>query len=91
MQIKDNTETQSKLNSLTTKKTTKSATADLQKYAGVYVLETYNISIILEIRDNKLFAKVPGQEDDEFEFQSEHIFTVRENKVIKLRSKCTGR
>jgi predicted alpha/beta superfamily hydrolase len=84
LQIKDNTETRSKLNALTIKGTIKSATIDLQKYAGVYVLETYNISIVLEIRDNKLFAKVPKQEDDEFEFQSEHIFTVKGKQGYKV-------
>ncbi|WP_445749871.1 alpha/beta hydrolase-fold protein [Polaribacter sp.] len=84
LQIKNNTETQSKLNALTNKGTIKSATVDLQKYAGVYVLESYNISIVLEVRDNKLFAKVPGQKDDEFEFQSENIFTVKGKQGYKV-------
>lgn len=90
LQIKDNTETRSKLNALTNKGTIKSVTVDLQKYAGVYVLETYNISIILEIRDNKLIAKVPGQADDEFEFQSEHIFTVKGKQGYKVTFQMEG-
>lgn len=90
LQIKDNTETRSKLNGLTNKGAIKSANIDLQKYAGVYVLETYNISIVLEIRDNKLFAKVPGQEDDEFEFQSEHIFTVKGKQGYKVTFEMDG-
>jgi tetratricopeptide (TPR) repeat protein len=90
LQIKDNTETRSKLNALTNKGTIKSATVDLQKYAGVYVLETYNISIILEIRDNKLIAKVPGQEDDEFEFQSENIFSVKGKQGYKVTFQMDG-
>jgi predicted alpha/beta superfamily hydrolase len=90
LQIKDNAETRSKLNALTIKGTIKSATVDLQKYVGVYVLETYNISIVLEIRDNKLFAKVPGQEDDEFEFQSEHIFTVKGKLGYKVTFEMDG-
>jgi predicted alpha/beta superfamily hydrolase len=89
LQIKDNSETQRKFDYLTTK-TTNSATVDLQKYTGVYVLETYNISIILEIRDNKLFAIVPGQEDDEFEFQSEHIFTVMGKQGYKVTFEMDG-
>ena len=40
-------------------------------------METYNIPIILEIRDDKLWAKVPGQEDDEFKWLSENVFTVK--------------
>lgn len=90
LQIKDNTETRSKLNALTNKGTIKSATVDLQKYAGVYVLETYNISIVLEIHDNKLIAKVPGQEDDEFEFQSENIFTVKGKQGYKVTFEMDG-
>lgn len=90
LQIKDNAETQKKLDFLTNKKTTNSATVDLPKYAGVYVLENYNISIILEIRDNKLFAIVPGQEDDEFEFQSEHIFTVKGKQGYKVTFEMDG-
>ncbi len=90
LQIKDNTETRSKLNALTNKGIIKSATVDLQKYAGVYVLETYNISIVLEIRDSKLIAKVPGQEDDEFEFQSENIFTVKGKQGYKVTFEMDG-
>ncbi len=84
LQIQNNAETQRKLDALTNKETISSATVDLQKYAGVYVLENYNISIVIEIRDTKLFAKVPGQEDDEFVYQSEHIFTVKGKQGYKV-------
>ena len=40
-------------------------------------METYNVSIILEIRDNKVWAKVPRQEDDEFQLLSENVFTIK--------------
>lgn len=90
LQIKDDAETRSKLNALINKGTIKSANINLQKYAGVYVLETYYISIILEIRDNKLFAKVPGQEDDEFVYQSEHIFTVKGKQGYKVTFQMDG-
>jgi len=90
LQIKDNVETQKKLDILTTKQTTNSATVDLQKYEGVYVLETYNISIVLEIRDNKLIAKVPGQVDDEFQFQSDNVFTVKGKQGYKVTFQIDG-
>ena len=90
MEIQDNVETQGKLDALNSKKTTNSKTVDLQKYTGMYVLETYNISIVLEIRDKKLFAKVPGQADDEFEFQSEHIFTVKGKQGYKVTFQMDG-
>lgn len=90
LQIQDNVETQGKLDALNSKKTTNSSTVDLQKYTGIYVLENYNISIVLEIRDKKLFAKVPGQADDEFEFQSEHIFTVKGKQGYKVTFQMDG-
>ncbi|MBA4250405.1 MAG: esterase [Chlorobiaceae bacterium] len=90
LQIQDIEETRSKLKALTAKETKNSTFVDLQKYAGVYVLETYNISIVLEIRDKKLFAKVPGQADDEFEFQSEHIFTVKGKQGYKVTFQMDG-
>lgn len=77
LQIKNNAVTQIKLDALITKGTSIPVTVDLQKYVGVYVLETYNIPIILEIRDAKLWAIVPGQEDDEFQMLSENVFTVK--------------
>ncbi len=90
LQIQDNVETQGKLNALNSKKTTSTTTVDLQKYTGIYVLETYNISIVLEIQDKKLFAKVPGQADDEFEFQSENIFTVKGKQGYKVTFQMDG-
>ena len=51
LQIQDNVETQGKSDALNSKKTINSKTVDLQKYTGIYVLKTYNISIVLEIRD----------------------------------------
>jgi hypothetical protein len=90
LQIQDIEETQIKLDILTTKQTTNSATVDLQKYEGVYVLETYNISIVLENKDNKLFAKVPGQEDDEFQFQSKNVFSVKGKQGYKVTFQMDG-
>ncbi|MCW3114790.1 MAG: alpha/beta hydrolase [Segetibacter sp.] len=77
LQIKNNAETQIKLDALITKGTSIPVTVDLQKYAGVYVLENYDISIILEIRNATLWSVVPGQKDGEFQLLSENIFTVK--------------
>ena len=53
------------------------STVDLKRYVGVYNLEQYNILILLEVRGNSLWAKVPGQADDEFQMLSENVFTVK--------------
>jgi hypothetical protein len=90
LQISKNAATESKLNGLLTKTALMPATVDLQKYAGVYILETYNISIVLEIRDAKLWAKVPGQEDDEFQLLSENVFTVKGKQGYTITFQMDG-
>jgi len=77
LQIKNNTETQIKLDALITKGKSIPVNVNLQKYTGVYILENYNISIILENRAGKLWAKTPGQSDSELQPLSENIFTVK--------------
>lgn len=90
LQINDNPETQRKLDALIKKETSVSETVDLQKYAGVYVLETYNIPITLEIRDAKLWAKVSGQEDDELQLLSENVFTVKGKQGYTITFQMDG-
>lgn len=69
--------TQRKMEALLNPKVSAPAVVDLQKYAGVYNLEIYNVPILLEIRGNTLWAKVPGQEDDEFILLAANTFTVK--------------
>jgi len=90
LKIKENAATQRKLYALTNKEIKSSTTVDLQKYAGVYILETYNIAIVLEFRDAKLFAKVSGQADDEFVYLSEHIFIVKGKQGYKVTFQMEG-
>lgn len=77
LEIKETAETRRKLDALIKKEPSISESIDLQKYVGVYVLETYNIPITLEIRDAKLWARVQGQEDGELQLLSENVFTVK--------------
>lgn len=90
LQIKNNAVTQIKLDALITKETSIPVTVDLQKYVGVYVLETYNISIILEIRDAKLWAVVPGEDDSEFQLLSENVFTVKGKQGYTITFQMDG-
>ena len=90
LQIKDNAATQIKLAALVTKEKSIPVTVDLQKYAGVYVLETYNISINLEIRSAKLWAVVPGEADSEFQLLSENVFTVKGKQGYTITFQMEG-
>jgi len=78
--IKNDVATQSKLNALTHPRNFVLPVNELEKYAGVYILETYKIEVNLEIREGKLLAKVQGQEDDELTPVSKDIFTVKNKR-----------
>lgn len=88
--IEANEVSQRKLDALIKSGSSTITTTDLQKYAGVYNLEIYNIPIVLEIRDNTLWAKVPGQEDDEFQLLSENIFTVKGKQGYTITFQMDG-
>jgi len=75
--IKNDATIQSKLIALTDSQKLPLPVNELEKYAGVYVLETYKIEVNLKIQEGKLLAKVPGQEDDELMPVSKDIFTVK--------------
>lgn len=90
LQIKNNAETQVKLNALISKKTPGTTSVDIQIYKGVYILETYNIPIIIEIREDKLWAKVPGQEDGELQLLSDNIFTVKGKQGYTITFQMDG-
>lgn len=90
LEIKENVETRTKLNLLTNKLENANENYDLQKYAGVYILEVYNIPIVLEIREAKLFAKVSGQEDDELVPISKDKFTVKGKQGYMITFKMNG-
>ena len=75
--IKNDITTQSKLVALTHPQNFSPSINELEKYTGVYILETYKIAVNLEIREGKLLAKVQGQEDDELTPVSKDIFGVK--------------
>lgn len=75
--IKNVTNTVTKLNALTKQETFSLTPAELQKYVGTYILEAYNIPVILEIKDGKLWSKVPGQADNEFLPVAKDVFTIK--------------
>ena len=76
----DDISIRNKLNSVTHKVNFSVAENDLRKYTGEYLLETYKITITLELRNGKLYAKVAGQADDEFLPVSKDVFTVKDKQ-----------
>ncbi len=77
LQIEANEIIQRKLDVLIKSAVSNPAAFDLMKYAGIYTLVDFQLDIALEVRDGSLWAKVPGQPEDEFQIFSENIFTIK--------------
>lgn len=77
MEIESDPITLIKLNKLVKRESLHLTPEDLKKYQGVYSLNNYKIDIILQVRNGKLWAKVPGQPDDEFLPIAKDVFTVK--------------
>lgn len=90
LQIKIDANTLIKLNALTKQESFQLPPDELKKYAGIYVLETYSIDIVLEVLDGKIFAKVPGQDDSEFVPVSKDIFTVKGKQGYTITFSMNG-
>lgn len=90
LQINNDASTLGKLNTITQLKTTNSFIADLQKYTGVYTLVDFNLDMRLEIRDGKLFAIVPGDEESELLPISENVFTVKGKQGYTITFQMDG-
>jgi uncharacterized protein len=90
LQINNDAVTQRKLEAISKQTTFILTPAELQKYTGNYLLEAYKITLVLEIRDNNLWAKVPGQDDSEFVPISENIFTVKSKQGYKITFEMSG-
>lgn len=50
---------------------------ELQKYAGVFDIKEFQVTVTLQVRKGALWASVPGQNDDEFIPVSTDTFTVK--------------
>lgn len=90
LQISNDAATLVKLNALARQQQYNLSAGELQRYAGVYVLDTYKIPIVLELRQGKLWSKVPGQADSEFVPVSENVFTVKDKQGYVITFKMDG-
>jgi predicted alpha/beta superfamily hydrolase len=90
LQIQNDATTLRKLNALIQTETFHVTPNDLQKYTGVYMLETYQIAIVLEVREGALWAIVPGQPDDMFLPVSKDVFTVKDKQGYTITFQMDG-
>lgn len=90
LEIKNDPSTLGKLNALINKKTFTYSTDYLKKFSGTYTLVAFNLDMKLEIRDDKLWAIVPGQADSEFLPISENVFTVKGQQGYTITFEIKG-
>jgi tetratricopeptide (TPR) repeat protein len=77
LSIQENAYTKQKLNALEGKESFKLTQQELQKYAGVFDLDSISVAITMLVKDNELWAQVPGQGDFQLVPTSPDTFSVK--------------
>ncbi len=88
--IKDNPDTKQKLDALKGKETFKLTAQELQKYAGMFDVEGYSVTVTLQLKDGELWSSVPGQEDAQFVPLSPGNFTIKDKSGYTIHFEMDG-
>ena len=88
--IHDNAETKQKLDVLEGKQTFTLPEQELQKYAGVYDIEGYGITVTLTLKNGQLWASVPGQDDSQLVPLSPDTFSIKDKNGYTLHFETDG-
>jgi hypothetical protein len=88
--LKDNAFTRQKLNVLEGKEAFKLSTPELQKYAGVYVMDSIGITITMQVKDSALWAEVPGDGNFQLVPFSTDTFTLKNMSGYEVRFHTEG-
>jgi predicted alpha/beta superfamily hydrolase len=75
--IQDNADTRQKLNVLEGKEVFKLTEQSLQKYAGAFDMDSTAVTITMQVKDNELWAQVPGEGEFQLVPVSPGTFTVK--------------
>ena len=75
--IQENAYTKQKLNVLEGKESFKLTEKELQKYAGVFDLDSIGVAITMQVKNDELWAQVPGQGDFQLVPVSPDTFSVK--------------
>ncbi|ULQ57094.1 hypothetical protein KJS94_02640 [Flavihumibacter rivuli] len=86
----DKSETRVKLNNLTKKGSYMLTADEAGQYTGTYLLEAYNLAIVLENRNGRIWSKVPGQADDELLPISKDVFTITGKQGYRITFQMEG-
>jgi len=88
--IQDNAFTKQKLNALEGKESFTVSPQQLQKYAGVFDLDSIGIAITMLVKDNDLWAQVPGQGDFQLVPVSPDTFGVKNMSGYEVHFQMDG-
>jgi uncharacterized protein len=88
--LQDNAFTKQKLNVLEGKEAFKLTSQELQKYAGVFDLDSIQIAITMVVKDNDLWAEVPGQGDFQLVPVSPDTFGVKDMSGYEVHFQMDG-
>jgi predicted alpha/beta superfamily hydrolase len=88
--IQDNAGTKQKLNALEGKEVFQLTEQELQKYIGVFDLDSVPVTITTVVKNNELWAQVPGQGDFQLVPVSPATFTVKNISGYELHFQMEG-
>jgi predicted alpha/beta superfamily hydrolase len=88
--IKENAYTKQKLSALEGKESFKLTLQELQKYAGVFDLDSITLAITMLVKDNELWAQVPGQGDFQLVPVSPDTFGVKNMSGYEVHFQMEG-
>jgi len=90
LSIKENAYTKQKLSALEGKESFKLTQQELQKYAGVFDLDSITLAITMLVKDNDLWAEVPGQGDFQLVPISPDTFGVKNMSGYEVHFQMAG-
>jgi predicted alpha/beta superfamily hydrolase len=88
--IQENSYTKQKLNALEGKESFKLTGKELQKYAGVFDLDSISIAITMDVKNDELWAQVPGQGDFQLVPVSPDTFSVKNMSGYEVHFQMEG-
>ena len=88
--LRENAFTKQKLNALEGKASFKLTGKELQKYAGVYDLDSISVAITMQVKNDELWAEVPGQGDFQLVAVSPDTFSVKNMSGYEVHFQVEG-
>jgi tetratricopeptide (TPR) repeat protein len=90
LSLQDNAGTKQKLNALEGKEIFKLTGQELQKYTGVFDMDSISLAITMQVKNDELWAAVPGQGDFQLIPVAPNTFTVKNISGYEVHFQMDG-